>query len=314
MLTIDDIRAAHGRIRAHLSLPTPLERALWLPGETYLKVESANPTHSFKVRGALNAMLRRKEAGRAGGGVIAASSGNHAQALAYASKLTGVRAQIIMPAHTPQKKVDGVRAHGGEAILFGDTYDDAEAEAIRRAEAEGIAYISPYNHPDVAAGAGTVGLEIAAQLPMVGRVLVCLSGGGLLGGVAVALSSVAPGCEVIGVCAESAPAGYNAKYGTNLPQVWETLAEALSGDIEVGSFTVELIERYVQRVVLVSEAAIANAVRALAFKQGWIAEGGGAVATAALLSGVVEPSDVPTVAVVSGGNIDEAALRRVLAG
>ena len=313
MPTLSDFRDAHERIRPYLTLPTPLERAHWLPGEAYLKLETVNPTHSFKIRGALNAMLRLKADGRASDGVIAASSGNHAQALSYAAKLTGVRAQILMPKHTPQKKIDGVRAHGGEAILFGENYDAAEAEAIRRAAESGLTYVSPYNHPDVVAGAGTIGLEITAQLPEVGRVLVCLSGGGLLGGIATALSDLKPGCEVIGVCAENAPAGYNLVYGTHKPQVWETLAEALSGDIEAGSLTIDLIQRHVREVVLVSEAAIADAMRALVYQQGWIAEGGGAVCVAALMSGAVQADDRPLVALVSGANVDESALRRVLA-
>jgi threonine dehydratase len=314
MPSLNDIRAARDRIRPYLTLPTPLERAAWLGEQVYLKVETVNPTHSFKIRGALNALLARQDSGAAGGGVITASSGNHAQALAYAAKLTGVRAQILMPKPTPQKKVDGVRAHGGEAILFGDVYDEAEAEAIRRAHAEGIPYLSAYAHPDVVAGAGTVGLEIAAQLPSVRRALVCLGGGGLISGIVSALAHLAPECEVIGVCAQHAPAGYNAKYGTHLPQVWDTLAEALSGDIEADSLTLDCIRQRVQRVVLVSEEAIADAMRALAYRQGWVAEGGGAVAVAALLSGVVEPSSQPTVAVVSGGNVDADRLRRILAG
>jgi len=314
MPTLADIRAAHERIRPYLTLPTPLERAHWLAGESSLKLETVNPTHSVKIRGALNAMLRLKEDGRASGGVIAASSGNHAQALSYAAKLTGIRTQILMPKHTPQKKVDGVRAHGGEAILFGDHYDAAEAEAIRRAAESGLTYVSPYNHPDVIAGAGTIGLEIAAQCPEVGRVLVPLSGGGLLGGIAAALADLTPDCEVIGVCAAHAPAGYNLTQGTDMPQIWETLAEALSGEIEADSLTIALIQRYVKQVVLVSEAAIAEAMRALVFNQGWIAEGGGAVTTAALMSGAVQPDRRPLVAVVSGGNLDASTLRRVLIG
>lgn len=311
-MTAIDFRAAHERIKPYLTLPTTLERARWLAGETYLKLETVNPTHSFKIRGAINAMLRLKEQGLGAEGVIAASSGNHAQALSYAAKLTGVRAQILMPKHTPQKKVDGVHAHGGEAILFGDNYDSAEGEAIRRAAESGITYVSPYNHPDVVAGAGTIGLEIVAQVPTVGRVLVPLSGGGLLGGIAAAIAGIKPDCEVIGVCAEHAPAGYNLIHGGDKPQVWETLAEALSGEIEVGSITIDLLKKYVHRVVLVDETAIAEAMSAILFKQGWVVEGGGAVTTAALMSGAVEPDDRPTVAVISGGNVDEAALRRVV--
>lgn len=307
------IRESQRLIKRYLTLPTPLELAVWLPNQTYLKLETVNPTHSFKIRGAVNAMLHLKAAGYGAKGVIAASSGNHAQALSYAAQLTGVRAQILMPKHTPQKKVDGVRAYGAEAVLFGENYDAAEAEAIRRAAESGITYISPYNHPDIIGGAGTVGLEIEAQLPSVGRVLVPLSGGGLLSGIALALARNKH-CEVIGVCAENAPAGYNLIHGANKSQVWETLAEALSGEIEADSMTLDILKKYVKRVVLVTETAIETAMRALVFKHGVIAEGGGAVAVAALMSGAIEVDSRPTVAVVSGGNVDESTLRRVLAG
>lgn len=311
---INDILTASERVRAALTLPTPLERALWLGDNAYVKLETVNPTHSFKIRGAVNAMLRLKAEGRGGAGVIAASSGNHAQALAYAAHLTGVDAQILMPKHTPQKKVAGVRGYGAHALLYGETYDEAETEAIRRATESGIPYISPYNHPDIIAGAGTVGVEIAAQLPNVGRVLVPLSGGGLLSGVALALATLAPQCEVIGVCAEHAPAGYNLIHGADKPQIWQTLAEALSGDIERDSMTIDLLKTHIRRVVLVDEAAIAEAMRVMVYRHGVVAEGGGAVGVAAVLSGVIALDERPIVTVISGGNVDEAQLRRVLLG
>lgn len=309
-VTADDIAAAAARIMPHLT-PTPLEPAAG-QDRVWLKLENANLTHSFKIRGALNAMLRLQERGAARDGVIAASSGNHAQALACAVRLTGVRATILMPRHTPRKKVDGVRRQGGEAVLFGDNYDQAEAEAIRRAREAGGVYVSPYNDPDVVAGAGTVGREIAAQLPEVGRVLVCTSGGGLLSGVAIAIKAHNPQAEVIAVCAEHAPAMYNVLTGEQRPQVWETLAEALSGEIEDGSITIPLVRQHVDRAVLVSEAMIAETMRWFIGTQGWLVEGGGAVATAAVLHGVVPADDVPTVCVVSGGNVDVETVRQVL--
>lgn len=309
-LTLDHIRDAQARIAPYLT-PTPLEAAPDLGESVWLKLENANLTHSFKIRGALNAVLSLDEAAQARG-FVTASSGNHAQALAYAAKLVGVPAQILMPTHTPQRKVNGVRRHGAAAVLFGDNYDLTEAEARRRERDEGRTFVSAYNDHAVAAGAGTIGLEIVAALPDVARVLVCVSGGGLIAGVATAVKALRPDAEVIGVCAEAAPAMYNTVYGTDLPQNWDTLAEALSGDIEDGCITVPIVREAVDRIVLVSEAAIADAIRWMVDVQGWIVEGGGAVGVAALRSGVVAADDRPTAVVVSGGNIDGDVLRRLL--
>ena len=274
-----------------------------------LKLENANKTHSFKIRGALNALLSLDDAARAKG-VIAASSGNHAGALAFAAHLSGVRAQILMPKTTPQKKIDNVRRYGADAVLFGDNYDETEAEALRRAK-RGATWISPYNDRRVMAGAGTIGLEILAQLPDVARVIVPVSGGGLIAGVASALKLSKPDIEVIGVNALSAPAMYNNFHSEALPQNWDTLADALSGDIEAGSLTVPISLRHVDDIALVDEGQIAAAMRRM-LAAGWVVEGGGAVGVAAMLGGVIPPVDGATVVVVSGGNVDLAVLRRVI--
>jgi threonine dehydratase len=310
MITLADVEQARARLSAYLH-PTPLEEAPGLGAGVWLKLENANLTHSFKIRGAINAALALDDDARARG-LVAASSGNHAQALAYAARLTGVRARILMPKHTPRRKVEGVRRFGGEAVLFGDNYDETEAEAIRLAREQGLTYVSPYNDPNVIAGAGTIGLEIIDALPEVERALVCVSGGGLISGVALALKERRPSIEVIGVNAQSAPAMYNEFNNSDYPQVWDTLAEALSGEIEAGAITIELARRYVDRVVLVSEEQIAAAMRWLVDEQGWLVEGGGAVGVAALLAGVVEADGRPTAVVVSGGNVDGETLRRVL--
>jgi threonine dehydratase len=311
MLTLEEIYAAQRRLAPYL-YPTLLESAPELGENAWLKLENTNPTHSFKIRGALNAMLKLKESGGAERGVIAASSGNHAQALAYAARLTGVPATIVMPAHTPQRKVNGVRRNGATALLDADNYDEAELLARERSQSLGLTYVSPYNDADVMAGAGTAGLEIIAQCPDVERVLVCTSGGGLLGGIATAVKALKPDCEIIAVCAQHAPAMFNFLNGTQHPEVWETLAEALSGDIEKGSITLEVARKMVDHSVLVSENAIADAMRFLVDVQGWLVEGGGAAATAALLSGAVERDSRHTVCTVSGGNIDLETLRKVL--
>jgi threonine dehydratase len=218
-----------------------------------------------------------------------------------------------MPLHTPARKVNGVRRWGAQAVLFGATYDDAEAEGRRIEAAEGLTFISPYNDARVIAGAGTVGLEIVEALPEVERVVVCVSGGGLIAGVATAVKALRPQAQVIGVNAESAPAMYNTFYGTGRPQVWDTLAEALSGEIEAGSITLDICRQHVNQIVLVNEAQIAAAVRWMIEGQGWLVEGGGAVGIAAWMSGVIARDDRPTALVVSGGNIDADTLARALA-
>ena len=312
MIALQDIQNAREQLRPHL-YPTPLEPAPGLPADAWLKLENANRTHSFKIRGALNAALSLNDEQKARG-LIAASSGNHAQALAYAAKLAQVEATICMPAHTPRRKVEGVRRWGAIARTDYANYDEAEADALRRAREENQTFVSAYNHPHVIAGAGTIGLEILDELPDVGRVVVCVSGGGLIAGVATAVKSLRPDVEVIGVCAQNAPSMYNAFYGTDYSEVWETLAEALSGGIEAGSITVPLVKQYVDRIVLVTEAQIAAAIRWCVNEVGWLVEGGGAVGVAALLSGVIEDNGQQTAVVISGGNIDGDTLRDVLMG
>lgn len=310
MVHASDIIRARRNLGGYLR-PTPLEAAPDLGQNVRLKLENTNYTHSFKVRGALNAMLSLTPEARAKG-IVTASSGNHAQGVAYAAHLLGTRAKILMPVHTPQRKVNGAKRYGAEVILFGATYDETEAEGRRLERVEGMTFVSPYNDAQVVAGAGTIGLEILDDFPTVKRVIVPASGCGLISGVGLAVKSVEPSIEVVGVCASSAPALYNFMHDTQYPQVWDTLAEALSGEIEAGSITLALVQQVVDRVVMVSEEAIAEAMRWMMFQAGAVVEGGGAVGVAALLWGVIENDGTPTAVVISGGNADEATLRRVL--
>ncbi len=309
-VALQDILQARNRLRPYLQ-PTPLEAAPGLGPDVWLKLEQVNPTHSFKVRGAINAALLLTDDERRRG-IVTASSGNHAQAVAYAARLFGLSATIVMPEHTPQRKVSGTRRYGAGVILHGDFYDHAEQHARDLERREGRTYVSAYNDRRVIAGAGTCGLEIVEQNPAIARVVVPTGGGGLLGGMAMAIRSLIPQAEIIGVNARSAPAMYNAFYGTDHPQVADTLAEALSGAIE-GDRTIRLCQEQVDRIVLVSEAAIAEAMRWLLREQGWLVEGGGAVGVAALLDGQVEADDRPTAVVLTGSNLDDETLRRVLA-
>jgi len=282
----------------------------------YLKLECWNKTRSFKIRGAFNALISLKEAQYAPSPmeVVAASSGNHAQAIACASYELGVRARIFVPTHTPRKKIEGVERFHGETVLFGSTFDEAELESRRVEREDGFHCVSPYNDPTVISGAGTIGLELLDQIPNLERVIIPVSGGGLISGIAVALKSVNPFIEVVGVCALSAPAMYNEYYGTNLPQIYDTLAEALSGEVERGSITIELTKKYVDKIVLVTEEQIAAAMQWMVFQHGVVVEGGGAVCVAAAQYLFDLSDSRPTAIIVSGSNVDKSNLLQVLNG
>lgn len=308
-VTLADIKAAQERIRPYLD-PTPLEAAPALGDGIWLKLENLNKTHSFKPRGALNAMLNLDEAAR-GRGVVAASSGNHAQGVALAASLLNAQARIIMPEYTARRKVAGVVRYGAEPVLHGATYDEAEAEARRIEREEGRTFVSAYNDARVIAGAGTVGLEIHAALPGVRRVIVPVGGGGLISGVAVALKTLDPTIEIIGVNAAESPEMYRAFYSLELDASPDTLADALAGDIEAGSITLTIASTLVDRIVLVSEGDIARAMRWLVYEAGYVGEGGGVVGLAALLNGVIEPQ-ADDVVIISGGNVDSDRLHGIL--
>ena len=309
-ITLQDILFARQRLRPYLT-PTPLESAPGLGEGVFLKLELVNPTHSFKVRGAFNAVqcLTPEERAR---GIVTASSGNHAQAAAYAAHLFGLDAQIVMPVHTPRRKVEGTRRYGAEVILHGDYYDYAEQHARELEREQGRTFISPYNDPRIIAGAGTCGLEIVEQRPEIARIVVPVGGGGLIAGIALAAKTLNPAIEVVGVNVLASPAMYNAFYATQHPQISETLAEALSGEIE-GELTIELSRANVDRIVLVDEAETRAAMRWLLIEQGWVVEGGGAVGVAALLAKKIPADGKPTAIVLTGANLDTETLHAILA-
>ncbi len=310
MVDLPMIQTARERLRAYLT-PTPFELAPRLGEQNiYLKLESAGKTHSFKVRGALNAILSLspEELSR---GVVAASTGNHAQGLAYAGWKLGVKTTIVMPEYAVRRKISGVRRWGAEVIVEGESYADAENAAHQLCKEQEMVYISAYNNPHVIAGGGTVGLEILDELPDVERVIVPVGGGGLICGIAVAMKSLKPDCEIIGVNAAESPDMYNIFYDMQLPLNSDTLADALEGAIEQDSITINLATQYVDQIVLASETDIERAMRYLVYEAGWVGEGGGAVGIAALMSGAVH-DDKKTAIVVTGGNVDGDTLMTVL--
>jgi threo-3-hydroxy-L-aspartate ammonia-lyase len=277
-----------------------------------VKCEQLQPVGSFKLRGAYNAIARVAAAGEAKG-VVTQSSGNHGQAVAFAARAFGLRAVVVMPSSTPGIKVEGVRRHGGEVVFAGAT---RSAEQLRRAEAiardEGLQMIPPYDHPDVVAGQGTVGLEILEQRPDVRMILVPVSGGGLISGISIAVESLRPDVELIGVEPEGAPK-LTAALAAGEPRTLDQTRSIADGLLarSIGEFTFPLLSRVVRRAIQVSESDIAGAVRFLHHEAGLVSEPSGAVGVAALLAGLVRPTG-PTVVVLSGGNVDPDLYQRLV--
>lgn len=311
MITFQNILEAQTRISNYLT-PTPLEMARGFEGKIWLKLEQINPTHSFKIRGALNATLALDKETKQSG-IITASSGNFAQALAYSGHLLNLSVKVVMPTGTPKQKVTGVEQYNAEIVLMGDSYDCAEEYAKQLARRNNLTFISSYNNPQVIAGAGTIGLEIQQQNSEIERVIVPVAGGGLISGLGIALRSKCSNVEIVGVNSELSPVMYQLFYGKNNLKYHKngTLAEALSGGVEDG-LTVHLCKKYVSSMVTVNEEEIAYAIRWTLSTQNWLVEGGGVVALAALLSGKVSCSDKRTVAILTGSNIDYSTLKRAL--
>jgi threonine dehydratase len=316
MITKDDILSARERIRPHV-LQTPLLRASRLGAaagvELYHKCESFQRTGSFKSRGALNAILQLGDAERRRG-VVTMSAGNHAQAVAWAAAMAGTEAVTVMPESAPQTKVTATRGYGAQVELVGGERMKV-FERARAIEQQGRIMIHPFEDPRVAAGAGTVAVEILEQLPDVDVVVVPIGGGGLIAGIAVALQALRPGTRVIGVEPDGAPT-MRKSLDAGAPQQIspKTIADGLMAPI-VGAGTLEAVRRYVEDVVLVSDDMIMEALRALGAGAKLVAEPAGAAATAAVLSGALRlPTGARVVCVVSGGNVDLDRLAGFYAG
>ena len=298
---------------------TPIEQSTELTklaGQpVHLKFEHHQITGSFKLRGATNAILclsdEQKERG-----VVGVSTGNHGRGLAYAARQAGVKCIICMSQLVPRNKVDGIKAQGAEVRIIGTSQDDAQVEVDRLVNDDGMTMLPPFDHPDIIAGQGTLGLEIAGQLGQIETALIQLSGGGLISGVAAALKSLHPKIKIIGVSMERGAAMHECLAAGKPVHVEElaTLADALGGGIGMDNrYTFNMVRELVDDVVLVSESQIAQAIRHAYWHERQIIEGSGAVAIAAILAGMVKLSG-PTVALVSGGNIDMALHHRIISG
>jgi len=278
----------------------------------FFKPENEQPTGAFKLRGAWTAVARLDAAARSRG-VITYSSGNHGQAVAFAAQRIGVRAVIVMPETAPRPKVEGVRRWGGEVLFAGTTSEDRYRRAMELVADEGLTAIPPYDHPDIIAGQGTVGLEIVADLLDVAHVVVPVGGGGLAAGVTTAVLALRADVTVTAVEPEGA-AALQAALREGKPTRLERTASIADGllPLSVGTITFRHLASRVTSVV-VSDAAIAEATVWLHRVAGVPAEPSGAVTTAALLSGAVRPTG-PTVLVVSGGNVDSDVVESLAGG
>jgi threonine dehydratase len=263
-------------------------------GAVVLKAESLQRTGSFKIRGALNKLAALGEEGCARG-VVAASAGNHAQALAHAARARGVPCVVFMPQTAPIAKVEGAEALGATVVAYGETVDDCLVAAHQRAQESGMAFVHPFDDPDIVAGQGTLGLELLEDVPDMAKVIVPVGGGGLASGIAIAVKSARPEVEVVGV-------GVDARL---------SIADGIAVKHH-GELTARLLERWVDELIVVPEDDIAEAIVLLMEKAKLVVEGAGAVGVAALLGGGTGVAAAgTTVVVLSGGNVDAGLLAEV---
>ena len=311
--TIDDIRAAARRIDgAVIKTPMLVSRTLSeiLGAEVWLKFENLQFTAAYKERGALNKLLQLSAEDRARG-VIAASAGNHAQAVAYHAKRLGIPAVIVMPESTPTVKVTQTAGHGAQVVLYGKIVDDAFSRARELALENGYVFVHAFDDPQVIAGAGTVGLEMLEAAPDLDVITVPIGGGGLMSGVAIAARALKPDIELIGVEAELYPSMKCAIEGCHLPLGGDTLAEGIAVK-QPGELTSRILRELANDVVLVSERDLERAVSMLVGIEKTVVEGAGAAGLAAMLAQPERFKGKKVATILCGGNIDTHLLANVL--
>jgi threonine dehydratase len=313
LLTLDHVRAAHARIRDSI-VATPTLHSQTLSKLTganiYLKFENLQFTAAFKERGALNALLLLSDEQRAKG-VIAASAGNHAQGLSYHGTRLGTPVTIVMPVPTPTVKVMQTESVGGKVVLHGETFDDAYKHARLLEVEQGLTFVHPFDDPDVAAGQGTIALEMLESIPSLDMLVVPIGGGGLLSGMGVAARALKPDIGLIGVQAELYPSMFALLNDKQLPCEGDTLAEGIAVKVP-GDLTSKVIGDLVDEIVLVSEAQLESAVSLLLQIEKTVVEGAGAAGLAAVMANPQIFAGKNVGVVLCGGNIDTRLLANVL--
>ena len=313
MLTYADIQAAATRLRDQV-LQTPCVESQTLSqivgAQVFLKFENLQFTASFKERGACNRLmlLSAEEKAR---GVIAMSAGNHAQGVAYHAQRMGLRAVIVMPRFTPGVKVERTRGFGAEVVLHGDTLEAARQHAYQLAEEQNLTFVHPYDDEGVAAGQGTLALEVLAAQPDLDTLVVSVGGGGLIAGVATAAKALKPNMRVVGVQTQRFPSMLNAVQGTDLPMGQSTIAEGIAV-ATAGTLTREIVRQQVDELLLVDEGDIEQAVLMLLEIEKTLVEGAGAAGLAALIRHREQFAGKKVGLILSGGNIDPLLLAAII--
>jgi threonine dehydratase len=314
-VTLGGIQQARQRIESDIYLsPAPHsdELSKMTGQQVFLKLDNLQRTGAFKERGALNKILTLSEDEKRRG-VIAASAGNHAQAVAYHATARGIRSRIVMPLMTPLVKTASTAAYGAEVVLHGANYDESCTEALRLSEQDGMTFLHPFDDDAVIEGQGTLGLELLEQIPDLEAVVVPVGGGGLIAGVACAIKESDPHVRVIGVQTERLPSmlrATDAGAPVTLPAE-ATIADGIAVR-RAGERTLPLVQRYVDELVAVDEEEIAKAILVLLEREKTLAEGAGAVALAALLQRKTSLRGQRTAVVIGGGNIDVSLLARII--
>jgi threonine dehydratase len=314
-VTLEKIQAARARLSGRVA-STPCRKSMRLSerhgNSIYLKLESLQPTGSFKERGACNRILLLSDAERSRG-VIAASAGNHAQAVARHAAVLGIAATVVMPETTPLVKVTAARRLGAEVVLHGQSYDEASERALELVRERGLTLIHPFDDPEVIAGQGTIGLELLEQVPDMDAVVVPVGGGGLCAGVGVAIKALAPHVRVYGVESRTFPGMKQAVEHSSPPSIpgGKSIADGIAVR-RVGALTRRLVASTTDGIVLVSEDEIAEAILFLLEADKTVAEGAGAVGVAAVAHDRIPAGARSLVVIVSGGNIDVNLMSRVI--
>ncbi|MDR0545874.1 MAG: threonine/serine dehydratase [Mycoplasmataceae bacterium] len=308
-LTLNDIKEAQQNIKSvvkRTDLIYDYSTSQQFGGNVYLKLENTQIVKSFKIRGAANAIAQLSPEQKKAG-VITASAGNHAQGVAYSASQLGIKSVIVMPNSTPLNKVDATLGFGGE-VVFGPTayFDDANQLAVEMAKKNNYVYIPPYDHKDVMAGQGTIGIEILEQNPQIDLVICQIGGGGLIAGVATAIKAINPKCEIIGVQTENFPDARDIYKGDKLVTKYKYVP-CIADGIQVKQPSLDamqIVKKYVSDVITVTNEEIQNAILWIAEKCKVVAEGAGATGMAAILSGKIDIKNRNVAVIISGGNID----------
>ena len=316
-VTIDDIRKAQDTIKDIVKRTDILEStklSLLTNANIYYKCENLQKTGSFKVRGACNKIANLTEEEKSKG-VIASSAGNHAQGVALGAKMNSIEATIVMPSTAPLAKVTATKSYGANVVLEGLVYDDAYAKAVEIQKETGATFLHPFNDKYVIAGQGTIGLEIFEQMNnKVDTILCPIGGGGIIAGIATAAKALNPNVKIVGVQTANIPSMYESMKSGKVTTAFKSTSIADGISVKtVGELTFNIAKDLIDEVVLVQEDEIAEAVLFLMENQKVVAEGSGAVTTAAILSGKYKPKENENVVlIISGGNIDVNTLNRIV--